>query len=262
MIIVAGNCVLEDMETSVETAEFLLQMSDKYGFEVVYKSSWKKDNRSSAEGYEGPSIDESLKIFNYLRNIGVTIITDFHTPEQLDSPLVGAVDWLQLPAYLCMQNELTFKMADTGKPINIKKGQFLHPEDVRNIIGKIKSRGNDNIMITERGASFGYRDLVLDPRSLHILKDFGYPIFCDVGHLGRKYGVSSSDLVRGGDKRFVYTLARAAVATGICGIFVEVHPEPTRAKCDAATQLSFDEFELLVKSVMPIWKVVSDGDIY
>jgi len=259
MIVIAGNCILEDIETSVKTAEFLLEASDKMGFDLIYKSSWKKDNRSSAEGFEGPGVETSIEIFSYLRNLGLTLITDFHTPEQLDSPLVEVVDWLQIPAYLCMQNELVFKMADVGKPINIKKGQFLHPEDVKNIIGKINSRGNNKIAITERGTCFGYRDLILDPRSLHILNGFGYPVFCDVGHLGRKYGVSSSDLVRGGDKRFTTTLAKSAIATGITGIFVEVHPEPARAKCDAATQLSFDEFEGLIEEVLPVWSAVNEG---
>jgi len=259
MIVIAGNCVLEDIETSVRTAEFLLEVSNRLGFNLIYKSSWKKDNRSSAEGFEGLSIESSIEIFSYLRRLGLTLITDFHTPEQLNLPLVDAVDWLQVPAYLCMQNELIFKMADTGKPINIKKGQFLHPEDVRNIIGKINSRGNDQIAITERGTCFGYRDLVLDPRSLHILKEFGYPVFCDVGHLSRKYGVSSSDLIRGGDKRFVTTLAKSAIATGIDGIFVEVHPNPAKAKCDAATQLSFNEFEEMIEEVLPIWGIVNEG---
>lgn len=258
MIVVAGNCVLEEMSVTKETVDFLFEMSDEYAFPIIYKSSWKKDNRSKPEGYVGPGVDKAIEMFEYARSMTLPTMSDFHTPDQLDiKELVGVVDWLQIPAYLCMQTDLVYKMADTMKPINVKKGQFLHPLDVSNVISKINSRGNDNIMLTERGTCFGYRDLVLDPRSLHIMRGFEYPVLCDVGHLGRKYGVRSSDLINGGDKSFVNTLAKSAIATGIEGIFVEVHPSPDKAKCDAATQLSFSEFESLIKETLPVWEVVN-----
>ena len=155
-----------------------------------------------------------------------------------------------------MQTELTLGIAKTGKPVNIKKGQFIHPEDVIHVIRKIEGAGNKNISVTERGTCFGYRDLVVDPRSFHILKSFGYPVFFDAGHSVRKYGVPSADLEKGGQKEFIYTLARAAIACNIDGIFVETHPNPNVAKCDAATQLSFEEFERLVREIMPIWQVL------
>lgn len=258
LTIMAGNCILEDIDTSSETARFLTEMSKKYDYELIYKSSFKKDNRSSAEYYTGPSIEDSIKIFRHLKDkFGVKIITDFHNLYELDSEIVNEVDILQLPAYLCMQTELTLKMARTGKPINIKKGQFLHPEDVINIIRKIENVGNNHIFVTERGACYGYRDLVVDPRSFHILKSFGYPVIFDAGHSVRKYGIPSSNLEKGGAKEFINTLARAAIACGINGIFVEVHPNPSIAKCDAATQLSFDEFEKLIVEVNTIWKALN-----
>jgi 2-dehydro-3-deoxyphosphooctonate aldolase (KDO 8-P synthase) len=257
--LIAGNCILEDLDTSIETARFLVELSEKYNYELIYKSSFKKDNRSSVEYYTGPKLEYSIKIFKRLKeDLGVNIITDFHHLYELDTELVDVVDVLQLPAYLCMQTELTLKMAKVGKPVNIKKGQFIHPEDVINIIRKIESVGNKNITITERGTSFGYRDLVVDPRSFYVLKSFGYPVFFDAGHSVRKYGVPSANLEKGGTKEFIYTLARAAIACKIDGIFVEVHPNPDMAKCDAATQLSFDEFENLIREINPIWRALHD----
>lgn len=255
--IIAGNCVLEDMDTSIKTARFLVELSKKYNYELIYKSSFKKDNRSSHKYYTGPKLEDSIKIFKHLKEeFGVKVITDFHNLYELDTEIVDVVDILQLPAYLCMQTELTLKIARVGKPINIKKGQFLHPEDVINIIKKIESVGNKNILITERGTCFGYRDLVVDPRSFYILKSFGYPVIFDAGHSIRKYGVPSANLDKGGTKEFICPLARAAIACKIDGIFVEVHPNPSIAKCDAATQLPFKEFEKLIKEISSIWKAL------
>jgi len=257
--IIAGNCILENMDTSIETARFLVELSKKYNYELIYKSSFKKDNRSSSEYYTGPRLNECIKIFKCLKkDSGVKLITDFHNLYELDTEMVDIVDVLQLPAYLCMQTELTLKLAKTGKVINIKKGQFLHPEDVINIIRKIESVGNKNIMITERGTCFGYRDLVVDPRSFYILKSFGYPVIFDVGHSIRKYGIPSANIEKGGTKEFIFTLASSAIACKIDGIFVEVHPNPSKAKCDAATQLSFNEYEKLIREITPIWKCLYD----
>jgi len=253
---IAGNCILEDYETSIVTAQFLKEMSLKYGFDLIYKSSFKKDNRSSHEFYRGLGILDSIDIFKGLKGMGVKILTDFHNLYELETGILEIVDILQIPAYLCMQTELTLGMASTGKQINIKKGQFLHPEDIINIIRKIESVGNMGISITERGTLFGYRDLIVDPRSFYVMKTFGYPVFFDAGHSIRKYGFPSSDLERGGTKKFIPTLARAAIACGIDGIFVEVHPDPLNAKCDASTQLSFDEFENLIINIDPIWKAI------
>jgi len=256
--IIAGNCILENQDISVQTLEFLLEQAELYDFELIYKSSFKKDNRSSASYYTGPALDESAQIFTYLKDAyAVKLITDFHNLYELDHEIVDSVDILQVPAYLCMQTELILAMARTGKTINIKKGQFLHPEDVKKIVKKVESTGNHRILLTERGTCFGYRDLVLDPRSLYILKQMGYPVFFDAGHSVRKYGVPSSDLEKGGAKEYVSVLASAAIASGSDGIFVEVHPEPSTALCDAATQLSFDEFRRMMDAITPIWQAVT-----
>lgn len=257
MIVIAGNCILEDLKTSLKTSQFLLDMSYKYKFELIYKSSWCKDNRSSLQGYRGLSIDNSVDIFAHIKNMGLKVITDFHSREQLNLPIIDVVDWIQVPAYLCMQTDLLISMVGTGKPINIKKGQFLSPEDMSHVINKAKESGCNDLMITERGTCFGYRDLVVDPRSFYILNKLGYPVIFDAGHSVRKYGIPSQNK-SGGNKDFISTLARAAIATGIQGIFVEVHPEPNEAKCDAATQLSFDEFETLIQEVMKVYEAVND----
>jgi len=250
--IIAGNCILEDIDTTIKTAEFLRKMSNKYSFELIYKSSWLKDNRSSATNYTGPDVPDSYSIFKILHSKGFTILTDIHDVWPLTHSIFDdCVDIYQLPAYLCMQTSLIRALADTKKPINIKKGQFLHPVDVGHIIGKFQYFGNNNLMITERGTCFGYRDLIVDPRSLHILKQFGYPVFLDVGHSCRKYGIPSNDIAHGGDKGFASTFAKVATALD-CNIFVEVHPEPEKAACDAATQLSFDEFERMMIDIVNV----------
>lgn len=258
LTIIAGNCIIENLNTSIETVEFLLKQADLYNFELIYKSSFKKDNRSNEKYYTGLSLDESARIFKQLKDTyGVKLLTDFHNLYELEHEIVNCVDIIQIPAYLCMQTELVIAMARTGKTINIKKGQFLHPEDVEKIVLKIESVGNKRIILTERGTCFGYRDLVVDPRSFYILKQLGYPVIFDMGHSVRKYGVPSSDLDKGGAKEYINTLASAAIATGIDGIFVEVHPDPPSALCDAATQLSFNEFVRLMDIINPIWKAVN-----
>jgi len=254
--VIAGNCILECMETSNKTAEFLADMSEKYDFELIYKSSFKKDNRSSIDYYTGLSLDESIAIFEDLKRLfNLTLLTDFHNLYELDTEIVDVVDILQLPAFLSMQTELTLKIARIGKMINIKKGQFLAPQDVKFIINKIESAGNKNIMITERGNSFGYHDLIVDPRAICELKKFNYPVIFDAGHSVRRYGIPSS-AVAGGAKEYISTLSKAMIAAGADGIFVEVHPEPRNALCDAATQLSFNEFNDLLQNIIPIWEVL------
>jgi len=254
LTIIAGNCILESKKISSDTASFLKEMSEKFKFDLIYKSSFLKDNRSSWESYTGLGINKSIEIFEHLKKeFNVQLLTDISKTEDLQY-FNHVIDMYQIPAYLCMQSELLVAMAETQKPINIKKGQFLHPEDVAHIVRKIEKTGNKKIMITERGTCFGYRDLVLDPRSLHMLQQFGYPVFFDVGHSVRKYGISSSDK-RGGNKEFITTLAKSAIVTGIQGLFVEVHPNPKKAKCDAITQLSFQEFEDLMKKTVFLWVV-------
>jgi len=251
--IIAGNCVLESENISLETAEFLVKMSEKYDFNLIYKSSFKKDNRTSLKYFSGLSIEESIRIFEKLKDeFNLTLLTDFHNLYEFDTDLVKIIDVFQLPAFLCMQTELTKRMASFKKPINIKKGQFLAPLDVGHIIEKIRRCGNDKIMITERGTMFGYHDLVVDPRSIYELKQFGFPVYFDAGHTVRRYGIPSHS-IQGGMKHYVPTLSKAMIAAGADGIFVECHPCPMYARCDNATQLSFSEFEKLIQAVKPIW---------
>jgi 2-dehydro-3-deoxyphosphooctonate aldolase (KDO 8-P synthase) len=257
--IIAGNCVVENCEVSYKTAKFLNDLSKEMNFDLVYKSSFKKDNRSSVEFFNGLGLDECCKIFKQLKkDFNFEILTDFHNLYELDHEIINTIDVIQVPAYLCMQTELTLKMGLTNKKINIKKGQFLSPEDTLKIVKKIESTGNKSISITERGACFGYRDLVVDPRSFVVLKKSGYPVIFDAGHSVRKYGVPSSNIKDGGSKEFILTLARSAIVSYVDGIFVEVHPNPSNAKCDAATQLSFSEFTALIKDLIPLWNFVNN----
>lgn len=255
--IIAGNCVLESLKTSILTSNFLKEMSDKYNFDLVYKSSYKKDNRSSSDYFSSLGEEKCTEIFSELKKNKFDIITDVHNLYELDLDLFKFIDVIQIPAYLCMQTELTNKVAKTGKTINIKKGQFLSPSDVYKIVKKIESAGNNKITITERGTCFGYRDLMVDPRSFYILKKLNYPVIFDVGHSVRKNGFPSSDIKDGGQKEYGETYARSAIANFVDGLFVEVHPDPKNAKCDAATQFSFEEFENLMKNVKPLWDFVN-----
>lgn len=186
------------------------------------------------------------------------IITDVHNLYELNLELFKFIDVIQIPAYLCMQTELTTEIAKTGKKINVKKGQFLSPNDVEKIVMKIESAGNNDITITERGTCFGYRDLMVDPRSFLILRRLNYPVFFDVGHSVRKYGIPSSNTKDGGQKEFCETYARSAISNFVDGLFIEVHPNPKSAKCDAATQFSFNEFEDLMTNIKPLWDFVNN----
>ena len=257
--IIAGNCVVEDQATSFKTADFLKNLSEKKKFELTYKSSFKKDNRSSSDFFSGLGLDKCSEIFKSLKEkFNFKTLTDFHNLYELDHEIVNHIDVMQVPAYLCMQTELVLAMSRAKKKINIKKGQFLSPVDTLKIVKKIESTGNKSISITERGACFGYRDLVVDPRSFAVLKSSGYETIFDAGHSVRRYGVPSSNVNEGGSKEYVKTLSRSAIACYVDGIFVEVHPDPKNAKCDAATQLSFDEFENLINDLLPLWNFVNN----
>ncbi len=255
--LIAGNCVIENADTSFKTANFLKDMAKEFNFDLTYKSSYKKDNRSSVDFFSGIGMNECNQIFKNLKSeLKLKTITDFHNLYELEHDIAETIDVMQIPAYLCMQTELVTSMAKKGKQINIKKGQFLSPADTIKIVRKIENEGNKKISITERGTCFGYRDLVVDPRSFYILKQSGYPIIFDGGHSVRKYGVPSSDIKTGGAKEYIEILCRSAIASNVDGIFVEVHPDPPKAKCDAATQLSFLEFEKLMKNLMPLWNFI------
>ncbi len=257
-MLIAGNCVLENKAIAFKTIEFLKELAESLDVDFIFKASYKKDNRSSDRYFSGLPIQEALKIFEEARKeFDVPIITDVHYPIELAEGVAEVVDVLQVPAYLVMQTELVQSIAKVGKPINVKKAQFLHPEDMAKVCKKIESTGNQSILLTERGTCFGYRDLVVDLRSLQIMKSLGYPVIFDAGHSIRKYGIPSSDPA-GGTKQFLQTMMSACAATDIAGLFIEVHPDPKNALCDAASQLSFDEAKRLITRYYKIARFVKE----
>lgn len=245
-LLIAGNCILENQAIAFETIAFLKSLAEDLNVDLIFKASYKKDNRSSEKYFTGLPIPKALKIFEAIKSeFEVPVISDVHYPTELQEGVADVIDILQIPAYLAMQTELVMRVSEIGKPINLKKAQFLHPEDMGKVVKKVEAVGNTSIILTERGTCFGYRDLVVDLRSFQILKSFGYPVVFDAGHSIRKYGIPSADPA-GGTKHFLQTLMSACAATNLAGLFVEVHPDPQNALCDAASQLSFDEAKRLI----------------
>lgn len=249
--LLSGPCVIEDESTMLRTAEALKEISERLKLPTVFKSSFMKDNRSSVDYYTGPGIDEGLKLLQKIkREFDLPIVSDIHFPSQVEA--AGEVlDIIQIPAYLCMQTTLVVEAAKTGKTINLKHGQFISPKNMIKPIEKIESTGNKKILLTERGYAFGYNDLVVDPRSFYDMAQTGYPVIFDVTHSIRKYGIPSSD-PSGGLREYLPTLARSGVAAGIDGLFIEVHPDPKNALCDAASQLNVNDLEEFIKPLIEI----------
>ena len=249
LFLISGPCVIEDESIMMKTAEYLKKVSEKLHIPTIYKSSFTKDNRSSLKFYNGPGIDEGLKMLQKIKEtFGFPILTDIHYPSQA-KPAAEVVDIIQIPAYLCMQSEIIVETARTGKVINIKHGQFIAPENMAKPAQKAVEAGNDQILLTERGYTFGYNDLIVDPRSFYELNRIGYPVIFDVTHSIRKYGIPSAD-PSGGARQYLNVLARAGVAAGIDGIFIEAHPEPEKALCDAASQLCMTDLEEFLKPII------------
>jgi len=254
LVLIAGPCVLEDESVVMRTAEELKRITDRLKIGLVFKASYKKDNRSSAKSYQGPGLEQGLKLLEKVKkSFDVPVLSDVHYPEEV-AACAQVLDIIQIPAYLCMQTELTLKVAKTGKVVNIKKGQFLAPEDVGHIVRKIEEAGNTNILLTERGSCFGYHNLVVDFKALPIMRSLGYPVVFDVTHTIRKYGKPSSDPA-GGSPEFIEPLARAGVACGCDAIFIETHPKPCEAKCDAASMLDLSKLERLLESLIELDRV-------
>ena len=232
--LIAGPCVIE----SEEHVHFLAQEIRKIaGPDFVFKASFDKANRSSVASYRGPGLHEGIRILRSVREAGFTVLTDIHEPAQADM-LEGAVDILQIPAFLCRQTDLLVAAGRTGKIVNIKKGQFVSPHDIRHAAEKVASTGNRQIWLTERGSSFGYNNLVVDMRGLAIMRGFGYPVVFDATHSVQLPGASGT--ASGGQPEFIEPLSRAAVAVGIDGLFVEVHENPAKALSDGANALRLD----------------------
>ncbi|MGQ9602814.1 MAG: 3-deoxy-8-phosphooctulonate synthase [bacterium] len=259
LIIIGGPCVIESLEICLQVAEAMKDLATRYGFGYIFKSSFEKDNRSSAESYSGPGIEEGLKILAEVRKrLGVPLLSDVHCTEQVGKAS-EVLDMIQIPAYLCQQTRLAIAVGKSGKPINVKKGQFVAPEDMKAVVGKIRSTGNHSIVLTERGTCFGYRRLVVDMRSFPIMRSLGCPVIFDATHAIRLYGFPSAD-PQGGEPQFIEPLAKAAVACGVDGLFLEVHPNPKKALCDAASMLSIDQADYLFRSVAKIWKALKNPD--
>jgi 2-dehydro-3-deoxyphosphooctonate aldolase (KDO 8-P synthase) len=255
MFLIAGPCVVEDEMLMMKTAEKVKKIAERLKLPLIFKSSFQKDNRSSADFYQGPGMKEGLEILNKVKTtFNLPIISDIHYPEQIREA-ADVVDVLQIPAYLCMQTTLVMEAAKTGKPVNIKHGQFLAPENMIKPVQKMESTGNKKIMLTERGYTFGYNDLVVDPRSFYELNQIGYPVIFDITHSIRKYGIPSAD-PKGGARQYLKTIGRAGVAAGVDGIFVETHPNPAVALCDAASQYKLDDLEEFLKPLIEIHNIV------
>ena len=252
--LISGPCVIEDEKTMMMAGETLKRLSLKLDLPVVYKSSFMKDNRSSVEFYAGPGLDEGLKMLEKIRNtFDLPVLSDIHYPDQIKSA-ADVLDIIQIPAYLCMQTVIVVEAAKTGIAINLKHGQFIAPENMGKPVKKVESQGNKNIILTERGYTFGYNDLVVDPRSFFEMRKFDYPIVFDITHSIRKYGIPSSD-PKGGMREYLPVISRSGVAAGVDGIFIEVHPDPPNAKCDAASQLKLDNLEEFIKPLIEIHNI-------
>jgi 2-dehydro-3-deoxyphosphooctonate aldolase (KDO 8-P synthase) len=255
LFLIAGPCVIEADGIMKQTAEALKQLSEKLGIPVIYKSSFQKDNRSASDFYRGPGLEEGLRILDDIRNeYGLPVLSDVHHIEQVKA--AGEVlDVIQIPAYLCMQTDLTEAVAGTGKVVNVKHGQFLAPENIEKPVRKIEQQGNHRILLTERGYTFGYNDLVVDPRSFHIMRQFGYPVIFDITHSVRRYGIPSAD-PRGGNREYLPVLGRAGTAAGVDGVFIEVHPNPPEALCDASSQMFLKDLEGFLQPLIEINAIV------
>ena len=251
---VSGPCVIEDRDLLARVGETLAEISQSLDVPVVFKASFDKANRSSITSFRGLGIDEGLKILEKVRSeINVPVITDIHLPEQA-KPVSEVVDIIQIPAFLCRQTDLLIAAAKTGKILNVKKGQFLAPWDMANVIKKIEDSGNKNILITERGASFGYNTLVSDMRALPIMSKFGFPIVFDATHSVQQPGGMGEK--SGGQREFVPYLARAAIAVGVGAIFMETHEDPDNAPSDGPNMVPLNEVKTLLKKLTEIDKIV------
>ena len=252
--IIAGPCALESRDHALRMASALKEIAARLNIGLVYKSSFDKANRTSLDGKRGVGLDEALPIFQEIREqFGMPVLTDVHENNQCAS-VAGAVDILQIPAFLCRQTDLLVAAAETGKIVNVKKGQFLAPWDMKHAVAKVTGAGNSNVLVTERGASFGYNTLVSDMRSLPIMaKDCGAPVIFDATHSVQQPGGMGSS--SGGERRFVPVLARAAVAVGVAGVFIETHQDPDRAPSDGPNMLPIADLPILLEELKAIDRI-------
>ena len=250
LVLIAGPCVIESRDHCLFMADKLKGLAQKHGIPLVFKSSFLKANRSSIDSFVGPGIEDGLKILQEVRTRNdLPVISDIHSIEQVD-PAAEVLDIIQVPAFLCRQTRLVAAVAETGRIVNIKKGQFLAPWDVRNIINKVNSVGNQKLLITERGASFGYNNLVVDMRSLEIIKKLGAAVVFDATHSVQLPGGQGDS--SGGQREFVNPLTRAALAVGVNAVFLEVHDKPEFAKCDGPNMITPEQ----LSAWLPLWLAI------
>jgi len=259
LAVIAGPCVIESQESALRHASLLKQAADRAGVPYIFKSSYDKANRSSGGSFRGPGLERGLEILAEVkRKVGVPILTDVHESAQVAS-VQQIADVLQIPAFLCRQTDFVIAVAKSGKVVNIKKGQFLAPWDIGNVVEKILSTGNDRVLLTERGVSFGYNNLVSDMRSLVWMRELGYPVIFDATHsLQLPGGLGHAS---GGERKYIPALARAAVAVGVDALFMEVHEKPDQALSDGPNSLALKDFEKLIRAVKQLDEIVKGSSI-
>jgi 2-dehydro-3-deoxyphosphooctonate aldolase (KDO 8-P synthase) len=250
IVVIAGPCVIESKESALGHATALKERADRVGVPYIFKSSYDKANRSSVQSFRGPGLERGLEILAEVKKrVGVPVLTDVHEIDQV-GPVKEVVDIIQIPAFLCRQTDFVIAVANSGKIVNVKKGQFLAPWDMRHVIEKIRSTGNEQILLTERGVSFGYNNLVSDMRSLVVMRDLGYPVVFDATHsLQLPGGLGNAS---GGERKYIPALARAGVAAGVDALFMEVHEDPDHALSDGPNSLDLKDFERLLQTVKAI----------
>lgn len=254
LVLIAGPCVIEHDEITFEIASFLKTLTQKLEIPFIFKASYDKANRTSIHSYRGPGINAGLEILYRIRTeLNVKILSDVHRINEIQAA-AQVLDIIQIPAFLCRQTDFILSVAKTGKPVNIKKGQFLAPWDMKNVVEKVTSAGNNQILITERGAMFGYNNLVVDFRGIKIMQDIGYPVVFDATHSVQLPGGSGAS--SGGQREFAPILARAAVAAGADAIFMEVHKDPDQALCDGPNSLRLDGLEKVLSQLKAIKEVL------
>lgn len=253
--LIAGPCVIESEDMVLSIAEKMKEITDRLGIPYTFKASFDKANRTALSSFRGPGLEDGLRILKRVKDIyGIPVCTDIHEPWQAE-PVAQVADILQIPAFLCRQTDLLVAAAKTGKCINIKKAQFLAPWDMKNCLDKVRQSGNDRVMLCERGTSFGYNTLVVDMTGLRVMKEFGVPVIFDATHSVQKPGGNGTST--GGNREYVEYLAKAAVAVGVDGLFMETHPDPDRAKSDGPNMVPLDEMENLLQKLIRVYEAVN-----
>ncbi len=257
LVLISGPCVIESQENALEVAKELKKICSNLKIPYIFKASYEKDNRGSEKSYTGPGLKEGLRILARVKGeVGVPVLSDIHRAEDVDFAK-EVLDVLQVPAFLCQQTSLLLKVGGAGRAVNIKKGQFIAPENMAGAVKKIQSTGNRQVFLTERGTCFGYNKLISDFCSIPVMQEIGCPVIFDATHVVRNYGIPSED-PRGGSPKFVPHLSRAAAAAGCNGLFLETHPEPQRALCDASSMMPLQEMEGLLRQTKAIHDMIRE----